>query len=208
MSTFAPPALHGIIGYPLGHSLSPLMHNTAFRTLNLPGVYLSWPIEPGRLPGFVDAARLLNIRGCSITIPHKVDIIPLLDETSAGVKEMGACNTIYRDGEKLCGENTDVIGFMAPLQKRSLPPDTRALVLGAGGVSRAAIAGLHGLCFGALCAIPYFFIGGWQMAFSWWVSGIPYDVIHCVSNTVLVFVLFPPLRRALERAKKTSGGRE
>lgn len=60
----------------------------------------------------------------------------------------------------------------------------------------------------ALCAIPYFFIGGWQMAFSWWVSGIPYDVIHCVSNTVLVFVLFPPLRRALERAKKTSGGRE
>ena len=72
----------------------------------------------------------------------------------------------------------------------------------------AAIAGLHGLCFGALCAISYFFIGGWQMAFSWWVSGIPYDVIHCVSNTVLVFVLFPPLRRALERAKKTSGGRE
>ena len=72
----------------------------------------------------------------------------------------------------------------------------------------AAIAGLHGLCFGALCAIPYFFIGGWQMAFSWWVSGIPYDVIHCVSNTVLVFMLFPPLRRALERAKKTSGGRE
>ena len=59
----------------------------------------------------------------------------------------------------------------------------------------AAIAGLHGLCFGALCAIPYFFIGGWQMAFSWWVSGIPYDVIHCVSNTVLVFALFPPLRR-------------
>jgi len=72
----------------------------------------------------------------------------------------------------------------------------------------AAIAGLHGLCFGVLCAIPYFFIGGWQMAFSWWVSGIPYDVIHCVSNPVLVFVLFPPLRRALERAKKTSGGRE
>ena len=145
MSTFTPPALHGIIGYPLEHSMSPLMHNTAFRTLNLPGVYLSWPIEPGRLPGFVDAARLLNIRGCSITIPHKVDIIPLLDETSAGVKEMGACNTIYRDGEKLCGENTDVIGFMAPLQKRSLPPDTRALVLGAGGVSRAAIAGLRRL---------------------------------------------------------------
>ena len=145
MSTFTPPALHGIIGYPLGHSMSPLMHNTAFRTLNLPGVYLSWPIEPGRLPAFVDAARLLNIRGCSITIPHKIDIIPLLDKTSENVREMGACNTLYRDGEKICGENTDVIGFTAPLRKRSLSPETRVLVLGAGGVSRAAIAGLRRL---------------------------------------------------------------
>ena len=125
MSTFTPPALHGIIGYPLGHSMSPLMHNTAFKTLNLPGVYLSWPIEPGRLPAFVDAARLLNIRGCSITIPHKIDIIPLLDKTSENVREMGACNTLYRDGEKICGENTDVIGFTAPLRRRSLSPEAR-----------------------------------------------------------------------------------
>ena len=58
---------------------------------------------------------------------------------------MGACNTLYRDGEKICGENTDVIGFTAPLRKRSLPPETRVLVLGAGGVSRAAIAGLRRL---------------------------------------------------------------
>ena len=65
----------------------------------------------------------------------------------------------------------------------------------------AALAGLHGLCFGALCAIPYLFIGGWKMAFTWWLSGIPYDVIHCVSNTVLTFVLLPPLRALLERLK-------
>ena len=71
----------------------------------------------------------------------------------------------------------------------------------------AAIAGLHGLCFGALCAIPYFFIGGWQMAFSWWLSGIPYDVIHCVSNTVLTFVLLPPLRTLLERLKARQTGK-
>ena len=63
----------------------------------------------------------------------------------------------------------------------------------------AAIAGLHGLCFGALCAIPYFFIGGGRMAVSWWISGIPYDVIHCVSNAVLAFVLLPPLRKLMER---------
>ena len=65
----------------------------------------------------------------------------------------------------------------------------------------AAAAGLHGLCFGALCASPYLFIGGWKMAVSWWISGIPYDVIHCVSNTVLTFVLLPPLRALLERLK-------
>ncbi len=145
MAAFTPPALHGIIGYPLGHSLSPLMHNTAFKTLDLPGVYLSWPVEPGRLPEFMDAVRLLNIRGCSITIPHKVDVLPLLDAMTGGVKEMGACNTLYRDGEAICGENTDVIGFMAPLRKRALAPETSVLLLGAGGVSRAAVVGLRRL---------------------------------------------------------------
>lgn len=69
-----------------------------------------------------------------------------------------------------------------------------------------ALAGLHGLCFGALCAIPYLFIGGWKMAFTWWLSGIPYDVIHCVSNAVLVFVLLPPLRRLLETLKARQSG--
>ena len=70
----------------------------------------------------------------------------------------------------------------------------------------AALAGLHGLCFGALCAIPYLFIGGWKMAFTWWLSGIPYDVIHCVSNAVLAFMLLPPLRRLLETLKARQSG--
>ena len=70
----------------------------------------------------------------------------------------------------------------------------------------AALAGLHGLCFGALCAIPYLFIGGWKMAFTWWLSGIPYDVIHCVSNAVLAFVLLPPLRKLLETLKARQSG--
>ena len=70
----------------------------------------------------------------------------------------------------------------------------------------AALAGVHGLCFGALCAIPYLFIGGWKMAFTWWLSGIPYDVIHCVSNAVLAFVLLPPLRKLLETLKARQSG--
>ena len=62
-------------------------------------------------------------------------------------------------------------------------------------------AGVFGLIFGALCAIPYFFIGGWSTAVSWWVAGIPHDIIHCVSNVVITLVLFPPLRKALSKLK-------
>lgn len=59
----------------------------------------------------------------------------------------------------------------------------------------AAVSGIFGLCFGALCAIPYLFIGGWTAAFSYWVSGIPFDLTHCVSNAVITFVVLDPLRR-------------
>lgn len=61
------------------------------------------------------------------------------------------------------------------------------------------LAGAFGLCYGALCAIPYFFIGGPAMAFAWWIAGIPYDMIHCVSNFILCLVLFLPLRRVMKR---------
>ena len=61
----------------------------------------------------------------------------------------------------------------------------------------ALLAGGHGLCFGALCSIPYLFIGGWPLAFSTWVSGIPFDLVHCAGNFILVLVLFRPLKNAL-----------
>lgn len=63
----------------------------------------------------------------------------------------------------------------------------------------ATISGVFGLMFGALCSIPYFFIGGWQMGFTWWIAGIPYDLIHGVSNFILCMVLFTPLRRVLRK---------
>lgn len=66
----------------------------------------------------------------------------------------------------------------------------------------AVVSGIFGALFGALCAIPYFFVGGWSAAFSYWVAGIPFDLIHCVSNIVIVFVLLTPLRRACERFMK------
>lgn len=62
----------------------------------------------------------------------------------------------------------------------------------------AVVAGVFGLCFGALCSIPYFFIGGWEMALSYWISGIPFDLIHCGGNFILTLVLYKPLYKAMD----------
>ncbi len=142
MAAFVPSELYGIIGFPLGHSMSPLMHNTGFQTLGHPGVMLPWSIEPKDLEIFVKAMRVLNIRGCSVTIPHKTRIIPFLEKQSERVKIIGACNTLYWEGDKLCGENTDVLGFLTALEAEKLPEDAKALILGAGGAGRAVVAGL------------------------------------------------------------------
>lgn len=138
--------LYGVIGYPLGHSLSPLLHSTAFQLLDIPAALLPWPVEPKNLPAFMEAFRLLNIQGCCVTIPHKEAIMPLLDEVSERAQAVGAVNVIYRKGSLICGDNTDVEGFMAPLRDRLAPRDAiRALVLGAGGAGRAVLAGLREL---------------------------------------------------------------
>ena len=134
-------ALYGVTGWPLGQSLSPLLHNTGFAALGINALYMKWEVPPQKLPAFVESVRLLNIRGCSVTIPHKVELLPLLDEVSPLASRVGAANTIYWKGERLCGENTDVAGFMAPLANVPLA-GADVLLLGAGGAARAVAAGL------------------------------------------------------------------
>ena len=136
--------LYGVTGWPLAQSLSPLLHNTGFTALGLRALYLRWEIPPQRLFAFVDSVRTLRIGGCSVTIPHKVALLPLLDEASPLARQVGAVNTIYWQGDRLCGENTDVAGFMAPLAQEDLH-DANVLLLGAGGAARAAAAGLTSL---------------------------------------------------------------
>jgi shikimate dehydrogenase len=146
MSTTITPSLYGVVGFPLGHTLSPLLLNAAFRELGIPAVYLAWPVEPDKLPRFVEAVRLLNIRGASVTIPHKRSIIPLLDRVTDRVKALGAANLLYWEGDALWGDNTDVLGFMSPLV--ATPPEAnfaKVLLLGAGGAARAAAVGLKTL---------------------------------------------------------------
>ncbi|MDR1659755.1 MAG: shikimate dehydrogenase [Desulfovibrio sp.] len=136
-----PTALYGVAGWPLGQTLSPLLHNTGFQALGLPAVYLRWAIPPEGLAAFADSMRLLDIQGASITIPHKIALMPLLDSVSEQSRMAGAVNTVCRDGKKLCGENTDVTGFLCPLAQFDAK-NTDVLLLGAGGAARAAAAGL------------------------------------------------------------------
>jgi shikimate dehydrogenase len=133
--------LFGIIGYPLGHSLSPLIHNRAFADLGVDARYEAWPVEPGGLAAFMASVRERPIAGLSVTIPHKTAVMAYLDGVSETAARAGAVNTVYwREGE-LLGENTDVPGFLAPLRGLPRVPGS-ALVLGAGGVARAVLAGL------------------------------------------------------------------
>lgn len=139
-----PRRLYGILGSPLGHSLSPAFHNLAFARAAYPGVYCLWEKQKDELEEFFRAVRSLPIAGLSVTIPHKQNVIPFLDELSARARLVGAVNTVVSKEGKLIGGNTDVDGFLLPLQdysqKTRLP--ARALVLGAGGASRAVLAGL------------------------------------------------------------------
>lgn len=139
---FMPQDIYGVIGWPLAQSLSPLIHNTGFQTLNLPGVYLRWEVAPDNLPRFLDAVRTLPVRGLSVTIPHKVAVMPLLDGLTREAEAVGAVNTLFWEDGKLRGDNTDVTGFMAPLKALDLPADMPVLLLGAGGAARAVAAGL------------------------------------------------------------------
>ena len=139
----------GLIGYPLGHSLSPKIHAAALKACGLRGDYSLFPIHPDDKQGLKDLlnrVRSGEITGLNVTIPHKQNVIPLLDELTPTAQAIGAVNTIYRHGEKLIGENTDAAGFLSDLKKNignwELGIGKLALVLGAGGAARAVIYAL------------------------------------------------------------------
>jgi shikimate dehydrogenase len=136
----------GIIGFPVAHSLSPVMHNAAFASLGLDWVYVPFPVPPEGLQAAVAGLLALGVAGFSVTIPHKVAILPLLDRISPEAELIGAVNTVaLRDG-LLTGFNTDGIGLLAALAgKLGFSASGRSiLVLGAGGAARSAVVALAG----------------------------------------------------------------
>ena len=127
----------GLIGDPIGHSVSPVMHNAAFNKLGLDYIYLPFRVGAENLARAIDGVKALNIRGFNVTIPHKVAVIPLLDELELLAEKTGAVNTIVNDKGHLKGYNTDAAGFLKSLLERGVEPrGKKVVVLGAGGASR------------------------------------------------------------------------
>jgi shikimate dehydrogenase len=148
----------GLIGYPLGQSLSPEIHKAALETLGLRGDYYLYPLPPtleGRdgLEDLIEGVRTAKISGLNVTIPHKSTIIPLLDVLTPTAKAIGAVNTVYLDGDRAIGDNTDAPGFWRDAQRAlQIPSHPRmkkrhAVILGAGGSARAAAYALLEWCY-------------------------------------------------------------
>ncbi|MDR0869247.1 MAG: shikimate dehydrogenase [Planctomycetaceae bacterium] len=143
--------VYGIIGNPLGHSLSPLIHNRSFVEQKVNAVYVPLPLEDSEVSGFVQRAEEFGIKGISVTIPHKVAVIKELTRMDPAVEKIGACNTVvFRGGEKL-GYNTDYLAAVSSIEialggntkdEVSVLDNKNALVLGAGGAAMAIAYGL------------------------------------------------------------------
>ncbi len=137
--------LLGVIGDPVEHSFSPVMHNAAIAELNLDYVYLPLPVKAKDLERAIAGFEAIGLVGFSVTIPHKQTILPLLSEIAPNAELVGAVNTVWRTERGWKGTNTDVEGFLAPLRTTLRLRDWSQVIpviLGNGGAARAVVAGL------------------------------------------------------------------
>jgi shikimate dehydrogenase len=141
--------LVGVIGWPVGHSLSPVMHNAAFDAFGLNYRYLPLPVPPGQVETAVRGLAALGFRGANVTVPHKEAVMPALNTIAPAARLLGAVNTLVIDRSAdakpaIDGYNTDAEGFIGALRQGGYEPQDggSAVVLGAGGAARAVVFGL------------------------------------------------------------------
>jgi len=127
----------GVIGDPIEHSLSPIMHNAAFNHLNLDYVYVAFHVKKGKAKEAIEAMKTFKIKGLNVTIPHKIDIIDYIDKIDETAKLIGAVNTLKLEKGEVWGFNTDGLGCIRALEEITSLKDKNVLILGAGGASRA-----------------------------------------------------------------------
>ncbi|MGH7459166.1 MAG: shikimate dehydrogenase [Longimicrobiaceae bacterium] len=132
-----------LLGDPVEQSLSPAIQNAALRAAGLDAVYLALRCDGGALPGLVRGVAEAG-GGGNVTVPHKESAAGLMERKTAALEVTGACNTFWSEGGELCGDNTDVAGFLGALERelRIDPAGARVLLLGAGGAARAVLYGL------------------------------------------------------------------
>ncbi len=130
--------LVGVLGYPVAENPTCVMQEAAFAALGLNWRYLTMEVKPENLADALRGVRALGMRGINLTIPHKVAVIPLLDDINVDAQIIGAVNTVYREGDRLIGANTDGKGFLRGLREAGIEPKGKHVaVLGAGGAARA-----------------------------------------------------------------------
>jgi shikimate dehydrogenase len=146
--------LVGLIGWPVGHSISPAMHNAAFAQLGLDWAYVPLPVQPNHVREALQGVAALGFAGVNVTVPHKQAVIRYMDELSDAAQVIGAVNTIHLKDGKLIGLNTDAYGFLnALLEAGCNPKGMRVAVLGAGGAARAVV---FALCRAEAAAVTLF----------------------------------------------------
>jgi shikimate dehydrogenase len=134
----------GVMGYPVRHSLSPLLHNAAFAALGLNWVSVAFEVGGGRAAAALDGMRALGVAGLSVTMPHKADVAAVVDECSAVATQLRAVNCVLNRDGRLYGDNTDGAGFLASLARAAHfdPAGKQCLIIGAGGAARAVTLAL------------------------------------------------------------------
>lgn len=139
------PRTFGVIGDPIAHSLSPIIHNAAFDAQRINAVYLRLHVKPRDLHNVVLAMTLADIEGCNVTTPHKQTIIQYLDKLDKSAIAAGAVNTVYRRGKNWIGANTDGVGFIVACKRRKVSLKGKTVtILGAGGAASGIAAALLG----------------------------------------------------------------
>ena len=134
--------LYGVIGNPIGHSLSPVMHNAAFAATDQAACFNAFQVKDLELEAAIAGVRALGIAGLSVTLPHKSKIMEYLDEIDDQAFKIAAVNTVVNRQGRLCGYNTDAAGALAALQAKIKLSGRRVLILGAGGAARALVYGV------------------------------------------------------------------
>ena len=132
----------GVVGHPVRHSLSPVIHNAAFTALDLDWAFVAFDVPAGSTADAVEAMRALGLAGLSVTMPHKAAVLDSVDSVTAEAEQLGAANCIIAEGDRLVAANTDGTGFVESLRQDHGVDigGLRAVVLGAGGAARSVIA--------------------------------------------------------------------